>query len=432
MLSLSRPHPRPPPPPRARPRRPRPRRRRRLRWRCGEVTSPAAGSTTPAPSRPRPRPCSRHRSTRVSPTSCCWSGRRRQRRRRRRRRRRAGPHPAAGRDPGRGSGRVVLVARQPTAAQEHRRRHGARARPGGRRRRRGARPGRRRSPTAGRRATTGRSSVTAGGAAVVNDAVSTGSSPTCSGPRRSPCRSRSSCWSWCSAAWWRRCCRWRSASSPSSARSSCCRCSRIVHRRLDLLAQPHDRPRPRAWPSTTACSSSPASARSWPAATTPRDAVVRTVRTAGRTVVVQRRHRRHLAGGPARVPDHVPAVVRLRRHRGGADGRASARSSCCRRCSPCSARGSNKWAVFHRTAAPAVGEGVWHRIATTVMRRPVPIATGGHRRSCSFLGAPFLAHRLRPARRPGAARPATPCARSAGRPARRLHVPGGRRARGRR
>jgi RND superfamily putative drug exporter len=49
----------------------------------------------------------------------------------------------------------------------------------------------------------------------------------------------------------------------------------------------------------------------------------------------------------------------------------------------------NKWALFHRAATPPVGEGVWHRLATTVMRRPVPIATGAIA-ALLILGAPFL------------------------------------------
>jgi RND superfamily putative drug exporter len=49
----------------------------------------------------------------------------------------------------------------------------------------------------------------------------------------------------------------------------------------------------------------------------------------------------------------------------------------------------NKWALFHRAAAPPVGEGVWHRLATTVMRRPLPVATGAIA-ALLILGAPFL------------------------------------------
>jgi RND superfamily putative drug exporter len=49
----------------------------------------------------------------------------------------------------------------------------------------------------------------------------------------------------------------------------------------------------------------------------------------------------------------------------------------------------NKGAIFHRSATPAVGTGVWHRIAMTVMKRPLPIATA----AIVFLlvlGSPFL------------------------------------------
>jgi RND superfamily putative drug exporter len=49
----------------------------------------------------------------------------------------------------------------------------------------------------------------------------------------------------------------------------------------------------------------------------------------------------------------------------------------------------NKWAVFHRTASRPVGEGMWHRIATAVMRRPLPIATAAIA-LLLFLGMPFL------------------------------------------
>jgi RND superfamily putative drug exporter len=49
----------------------------------------------------------------------------------------------------------------------------------------------------------------------------------------------------------------------------------------------------------------------------------------------------------------------------------------------------NKFAIFHRSAAPPVGQGVWHRIATFVMRRPLPIATGAIVLLLA-LGTPFL------------------------------------------
>jgi RND superfamily putative drug exporter len=49
----------------------------------------------------------------------------------------------------------------------------------------------------------------------------------------------------------------------------------------------------------------------------------------------------------------------------------------------------NKFAVFHRSAAPAVGTGLWHRIALFVMRRPLPIATAAIVLLLA-LGTPFL------------------------------------------
>jgi RND superfamily putative drug exporter len=49
----------------------------------------------------------------------------------------------------------------------------------------------------------------------------------------------------------------------------------------------------------------------------------------------------------------------------------------------------NSLQVFHRAASPPVGEGIWHRIATAVMRRPLPIATAAIA-FLMLLGAPFL------------------------------------------
>ncbi len=49
----------------------------------------------------------------------------------------------------------------------------------------------------------------------------------------------------------------------------------------------------------------------------------------------------------------------------------------------------NRLAVFHRSAAPPVGQGAWHRIATFVMRRPLPIATAAIVLLLA-LGTPFL------------------------------------------
>ena len=102
-----------------------------------------------------------------------------------------------------------------------------------------------------------------------------------------------------------------------------------------------------ASPSTTACSSSPGSARSWPPGFDPNAAVV-----------AHRAHRRPHGGlqrrspspsslcGAARVPARVPAVVRLRRRRRGRSSPGSARSSCCPRCWPCSAGASTRCAIF--------------------------------------------------------------------------------------
>ena len=62
------------------------------------------------------------------------------------------------------------------------------------------------------------------------------------------------------------------------------------------------------------------------------------------------------------------------------------------------------WRVRRRAAAPtAEAHGFWHRIATAVMRRPVPIATVVIA-LLLVLGPPFLRVDVRPARRPGAAR----------------------------
>ena len=108
----------------------------------------------------------------------------------------------------------------------------------------------------------------------------------------------------------------------------------------------------------------------------PHDAVVRTVADrradgARSALTVARR-----AGGAAGVPAHVPPVVRLRGHRGVAarGGRRGDRPA--RRCSPSLGRRVDSLRILfrHREPKPA-GEGVWHRIAMLVMRRPIPIAT---------------------------------------------------------
>ena len=156
-----------------------------------------------------------------------------------------------------------------------------------------------------------------------------------------------------------------------------------VHRRLDLRAQPRRPPSGWAWPSTTACSSSPASGRSWAHGYDTATAVVRTVRTAGRTVISApsrspSRWRRccvfpitflksfAYAGIAVAVIAAVGAVVVLP----GAARRARAPGRQVGRCSTGRPR---------RPSARAF----WHRIATAVMRGPLPIATAGDRRSCS-------------------------------------------------
>ena len=66
-------------------------------------------------------------------------------------------------------------------------------------------------------------------------------------------------------------------------------------------------------------------------------------------------------------------------------------------------------ALRHRPVKP-VDEGIWHRIAATVMRRPIPIATAVIL-VLLLLGQPVPPPRPRPARRPGAARPRPAAAR---------------------
>ena len=162
-----------------------------------------------------------------------------------------------------------------------------------------------------------------------------------------------------------------------------------------------------ASPSTTACSSSRGSGRSWPAATTPATAVVRTVAHRRAHGALQRRHGRRSrwrrcscspspSSGRSPTPASpwplmaalgavvvLPALLAVLGHR------------------------VDKWALFHRRGAGRSAEGIWHRIATAVMQRPLPIATA----AIVFLLVARLAlpaHRLRPARRPGAAARATP------------------------
>ena len=53
----------------------------------------------------------------------------------------------------------------------------------------------------------------------------------------------------------------------------------------------------------------------------------------------------------------------------------------------------DKWRVFRHRATPEVGEGFWHRVATTVMRRPL-VVTVAAVTFLIFLGLPFLSARF--------------------------------------
>ena len=160
----------------------------------------------------------------------------------------------------------------------------------------------------------------------------------------------------------------------SSRRSPTCRCSRSTS--------------PPRWGSasrsTTACSSSPATARSCATGSSRRRrrAHGRDRRAHGRCSRADRRGVARRAAACSRSV--LPALVRLRRHRGRRARRGSAPSSCCPRCSRCSAPGSNSGRIFrHREPKPRRRAAFWHRRRDAVMRRPVPVAPGRHRCSCS-------------------------------------------------
>ena len=116
---------------------------------------------------------------------------------------------------------------------------------------------------------------------------------------------------------------------------------------------------------------------------------------------VQRGHGGRLAGRHARVPAGLPALVRLRRHRRGGPGRRRLGGRPARGCWPSSATASTSGRCS--AASPKeVGEGFWHRLAMTVMRRPVVI--GGSVVALLARPRPALPPRpARPARRPGPA-----------------------------
>ena len=81
----------------------------------------------------------------------------------------------------------------------------------------------------------------------------------------------------------------------------------------------------------------------------------------------------------------------------------------------------DKLAVFKRRRTEPTDEGFWHRMAHRVMRRPVPIATAVDR-LLLFLGAPFLAHRVRRCPTTGCCRRRPPARQVARRHPRRVHA----------
>ena len=101
-------------------------------------------------------------------------------------------------------------------------------------------------------------------------------------------------------------------------------------------------------------------------------------------------HGRGVAGGAARVPALLPALVRLRRASPSsslaAAGLAAHAAGAARRPRAADRRGR----IARRRRAPRADEsGFWHRLATAVMRRPMPVATAVVA-LLLVLGTPFL------------------------------------------
>ncbi len=118
---------------------------------------------------------------------------------------------------------------------------------------------------------------------------------------------------------------------------------------------------------------------------------------------LQRPDRGRLAGGAAGLPALLPALLRLRRHRGDAGGDAGLAGQRCPPCWRCSATGSTPCALSAGRTPEPVGEGFWHRLATCVMRRPSSWAPW--RWWPPALPGPAVPHvAFGVARRPGAAR----------------------------
>jgi len=119
----------------------------------------------------------------------------------------------------------------------------------------------------------------------------------------------------------------------------------------------------------------------------PHDAVVRTVETAGKTVLFSALT---VAVSLAALLVFPIAFLRSFAYAGIAVALIAAAGALLTLPALLAVLGHNvdRWVLWHREPKP-VGEGVWHRIATFVMRRPVPVAVI----SVAFLlvlGAPFL------------------------------------------
>ena len=119
----------------------------------------------------------------------------------------------------------------------------------------------------------------------------------------------------------------------------------------------------------------------------PHDAVVRSVETAGRTVLFSEVT---VAVSLAALLVFPLAFLRSFAYAGVAVVAMAALGSVVALPALLAVLGTrvDKWSLWHRTTNPQ-GEGFWHRLATSVMRRPLPYAVGVIA-LLLFLGAPFL------------------------------------------
>ena len=158
----------------------------------------------------------------------------------------------------------------------------------------------------------------------------------------------------------------------SSARSSCCR----SWRRSPRCRSSPSTSRPRwasASPSTTACSSSPDTARSWPPGSSRAPAIVRTVRTAGRTVAFSALT---VAASLCALLVFPLSFLRSFAYAGVVVAILAGLGAVVVLPALLAVLGHRVDALSLRRRAPKpVEEGIWHRVAAAVMRRPVPIAT---------------------------------------------------------